>query len=161
MAADTDTSALPAPTTNRRTFFSVTALLGVATGVPGTAPPASAAAPALAAAVDVDGNAYTEADLIAFCAEWREAIDEYMPLVTRLDRVAEKDQPATDRARCDALDDDIHELEQIIFSTPAATLAGLKAKAGVLAFMGNEMGMPVDSPAAWSLVKDILALGRA
>lgn len=40
-------------------------------------------------------------------------------------------------------------------------MTGLKAKAEVLAFMGNEMGIPVDSSHSWSLVQDILTLRSA
>ena len=82
-----------------------------------------------------------------------------MSVTDRLDQIHEDDQTAADRALGKEVSHTVHELEQRIFDTPAATLAGLKAKAEILAYMGNEMGIPADSSHGWSLVTDIMALG--
>ena len=101
----------------------------------------------------------TDAELLELCAAWYPANDRYMSVGDRLADLHEDDQSAADRALSKEVHRVVHQIERRIFDTPAATLAGLKAKTEILAFMGNEMGVPVDSPHGWSLVTDILALG--
>lgn len=112
-------------------------------------------------AADDDSEAYTEAELIAFCAEWRVATDEYIPLTIRLDRILEKDQPRAERDRLKVVEADIGELEQIIFDTPARTMAGVQAKAGVMAYMIEAMDLAPTGEQSASLITDVLALGSA
>ena len=100
----------------------------------------------------------TDTELLELCAAWRPANAQYMSVVDRLGDLHEDDQSAADRALGKEVSQAVHQIERRIFDTPATTLAGLKAKAEILAFMGTEMGIPVDGPQGWSLVTDILAL---
>ena len=88
----------------------------------------------------------TDAELLELCAAWRPANDHYMSVTDRLADLHEDDQSAADRALGREVSRAVHRIERRIFDTPATTFAGLKAKAEILAFMGNEMGIPVDSP---------------
>lgn len=103
----------------------------------------------------------TDAELLQLCAAWRTANDRYMSVTDRLDQIDEANQSDADRALGKDVSRAVHEIERRIFDTPATTLAGLRAKAEILAYMGDEMGIPVDSENGWSLVQDILALGSA
>ncbi|TDH57943.1 hypothetical protein E2C06_35235 [Dankookia rubra] len=103
----------------------------------------------------------TDTELLELCAAWRPANGRYMSVTDRLDDILEDDQSAADRALGQEVHRAVHQIERRIFDTPATTLAGLKAKAEILAFMGTEMGIPVDGPHGWSLVTDIMTLGSA
>lgn len=149
MADDTDTPVLRPPTTDRRALFGAAALLGVA-GV--------LSSPTTAASAAASG---ADAELLALCASWYPANDRYMAVSDRLDDILEDDQSPADRALMEEVHRAVNEIEERIFDTPASTFGGLKAKAEILAFMGDEMGIPVDSANGWSLVQDILALGGA
>ena len=100
-----------------------------------------------------------DTELLELCAAWRPANDRYMSVVDRLSDIHEGDQSAADRALDKEASQAVHQIERRIFDTPAVTLASLKAKAEILAFMGNEMGIPADSSHGWSLVTDIISLG--
>ena len=103
----------------------------------------------------------TDTELLELCAAWRPANNRYMSVTDRLGDIHEDDQSAADRALNKEVSREVHGIEERIFDTPAATLAGLKAKAEILAYRGTEMGIPVDGPHGLSLVTDILALGRS
>ena len=51
----------------------------------------------------------------------------------------------------------VHGIEESIFDTPAATLAGRKAKAEILHHMDTALGVPTAKEYAASLVVDIMA----
>ena len=99
-----------------------------------------------------------DAELIALCAEWRRAFDRDMAVTDRLACMHEKDWSDEDRALNHEVHDDVNELEDRVFETKARTMAGVKAKAGVLAYLDAAAGIPAPAEYAASLVADILAL---
>jgi hypothetical protein len=101
----------------------------------------------------------TDTELLKLCAAWRQANSRYMSVTLRLDSKPDHEWTAAERALSKEVSRAVHQIEERIFDTPAETLAGLKAKAEILAFMGNEMGIPVDNSHGWSLVTDIMGLG--
>ena len=55
----------------------------------------------------------------------------------------------------------MYGLERRIFDIEVATLAGLKAKVGVLDYLNTAMGVSPNPEYAASLVTDLVALGSA
>jgi hypothetical protein len=102
----------------------------------------------------------TDRELLKLCAAWRPAVDRCIAVMDRLAQKPDSAWTVADRARDKKASRAVHELEEAIFDTPAATLAGLKAKAEILRHMDTAMGVPAAEKYAASLVTDILALGR-
>ena len=136
-------------TSKRRGLLSGAARLGAATALA-----AGFMAPA-ARAIGAD------AELLAFCAAWRRAVDRFIPIVSHVGNFHEKDQSTADRALLEDAQDEVYGLEERIFSTEATSLAGLKAKAEVLDYMEAAMDVSATAEQAASLVADIKALGAA
>ena len=103
----------------------------------------------------------TDTELLELCAAWRPANDRYMSVTDRLGDIHEDDQSVADRALNKEVSRKVHGIEERIFDTPSATLAGLKAKAEILRHMGTAMNVEATPEHAESLVVDILALGSA
>ena len=143
MANTNDTSTAPLGISKRRAL-----LTGAAAALS-----AGAAAPVRASGAD--------AELIELCAAWRQAADRLIPVEARLAEVLDGDLSEDDRVLDRELNSEVYALEQRIFGIEAATLAGLKAKAGVLDYLNTAMGVSPNLEYAASLVTDIMALGSA
>ena len=103
----------------------------------------------------------TDTELLELCAAWRQAADRLIPVADRLAGMLERDRSEDDRVLDRELNSEVYALEQRIFGIKAATLAGLKAKAGVLDYLNTAMGISPTPEYAASLVTDIVALGSA
>ena len=99
--------------------------------------------------------------LLALCAEWRRAMDRNAAVVDRLACRLERDWSDEDHAQWDETGEAVSDLQDRVFAAKATTLAGIKAKAGVLDRMAGAYGIPAPEEAAASLVADVLALGGA
>lgn len=148
MAAGNDTPLAPPAATARRALLRGAAGLGVAGAAVASCQPAYAA----------DGS---DAELIQLCAAWREALDREMAVTDRLGRMMERDWSDADHALFDEAGGAVSELEGRVFGTKATTLAGIKAKAGVLDYLDAAAGIPAEPHQAASLVADVLAFGGA
>ena len=141
MANTNDTSAAPLGISKRRAL-----LTGAAAALS-----AGAVVPARASGADKE--------LLELCVAWRQAADRLIPVADRLAEVLDGDWSEDDRVLDRELNNEVCGLERRIFDIEAATLAGLKAKAGVLEYMDTAMGVPANPEYAASLVTDIVALG--
>ena len=97
---------------------------------------------------------------VDWLSEWRHRIHA-IETADRLADIFDADWSEDDRVLDRELNNEVCGLEQRIFGIEAATLAGLKAKAGVLDYMDTAMGIPANPEYAASLVADIMALGSA
>ncbi|TDH58167.1 hypothetical protein E2C06_34090, partial [Dankookia rubra] len=77
----------------------------------------------------------TDTELLELCAAWRQAVDRLIPIADRHAGMLDRDWSAADRVLKKEVEGEVFGLERRIFDTEAATLAGLKAKAGVLDYM--------------------------
>ena len=93
-------------------------------------------------------------ELIELCAAWRQTAD-------RLANIFDADWSEEDRVLDRELNNAVYGLERRIFDIKAATMAGLKAKVGVLDYMDTGMGISPTPEYAASLVTDFVALGSA
>ena len=131
-------------TSSRRRLLKIAATAAAAAPMGGAALPAPSADP--------------DAELVALCAAWRRAFDREKAVTERLFRMHQRHWSAADRDLLDAVEADVHELERRVFGARAVTLAGAKAKAGVLAHLDAAAGIPAEPEQAASLVADIVAL---
>ena len=131
---------------SRRTLL---AAVGAAAALPTSAVPQ----PVPAAGAD--------AELLELCAAWRRAFDREMAVLERLGRMLERDWSDEDRASLAEASAEVYRLEDLVFDTPATTLAGVKAKASVLDYLDAAADIPAEREYAASLVADIMALGGA
>lgn len=119
----------------------------------------AAAVPTVAAAVAVPAAvAGADADLIGLCADWRRAMNRNAVVVDRLSDMHERDWSEEDHADWNETGEAVSDLERRVFETRATTLAGVKAKAGVLDRMAELYGIPAEPEYAASLVADVMAL---
>ena len=121
---------------------------------------AAALAPVGAAASQAQ-DAGADAELLALCADWRRAFDREAVVLDRLGYKHDTDWSDEDRALIAEVQGDVYDLEDRVFATKATTLAGIKAKAGVLEYLDTAAGIPAEREYAASLVADIMALGGA
>ena len=145
MATGNDTLCAPFSATARRALLGGAAVLGTAFAT------ASSCQPVLAAGAD--------AGLVALCAAWRRALAREMAVTDRLFATHERDWSDADRDLFDEVGADVSDLERRVFGTRATTLAGIKAKAGVLGHLSAAAGVPTEPEQAASLVADVLAFG--
>lgn len=106
----------------------------------------------------------SDAELIALCAAYHRAYEHEAAIVRRLFEVKERDWSEEDRCAYEEAGAAECELRRRIFDTKATTLAGCKAKAGVVDLWfatdaDGDLHSPDDWPAA-SLVNDLLALAE-
>lgn len=148
MATGNDTPLAPSGATARRALFGGAAAVGAAiAGV--------SSCQVVPAAVGAD------AELVALCAAWRQAMDRNAAVVDRLARMHECDWSEEDHAEWDETGEALSEIEDRVFEAKAANLAGIRAKAGVLEYMAAAFGIPAQPEQAASLVADVLAFGGA
>ena len=143
MANTNDKSAAPLGASKRRAL-----LTGAVAALS-----AGAVAPAHASGADKE--------LIELCAAWRQAADRLIPVADRLAHLSDDDWSDYDRVLDRELNNEVYGLERRIFGIEAATLAGLKAKAGMLDYLNTAMGVSPNPEYAASLVTDFVALGNA
>ena len=115
------------------------------------------ALPALAAARLAPASA-ADTELLQICADWRRAMDINGAVVDRLSQVLTRDWSDDDHAEWNETGEALSDAEERVFETKATTLAGVKAKAGVLDYMAETYGIPAEPEYAASLVADVLAL---
>lgn len=149
MADRNNTPAAPQVASTRRALLTGPAAVGAAAALPTL----TVLQPASAAGAD--------AELLALCAAWRRAFDREAAVTDRLACKFEKDWSGEEAALWHAVQDAVSELERRIFATRARTMAGVRAKAGVLAHLDAAAGIPAEREQAASLVADVLALGGA
>lgn len=99
-----------------------------------------------------------DAELLQLCAVWRPANDRSIEILDQIGSKLERDWSAEDHALQREVEE-TNALEQRIFRMKARTLAGLKAKAAVLAHLDAQFAPAGTAEYASSLAADIMSLG--